>query len=101
MFSVLTGEDSLGGRLGQVQRRLAVGVADVGVGAVLEQDCAGETEARAELGQAQADPANTHCSSRASSRASSGAAGHQRSPGHGSGTHAHAHRTPPPPRAHT
>src|SRR4029434_7392745 len=29
--------------------------------------------------------------SRASSRASSGAAGHQRSPGHGSGTHAHAH----------
>lgn len=43
--AALTGENSFSGRVSQVQGRLAVGVADVGIGAVLEQNCAGETQA--------------------------------------------------------
>lgn len=43
--AALTGENSFSGRVSQVQGRLAVGVADVGIGVVLEQNCAGETQA--------------------------------------------------------
>lgn len=49
--TALTCEHSLGGRFGQVQRGLAVGVADVGVGSMLQQHCTttGQTETVAEL----------------------------------------------------
>lgn len=43
--AALTGENSFSGRVSQVQGRLAVGVADVGISTVLEQNCAGETQA--------------------------------------------------------
>lgn len=44
------------------QNMNAISVADVGVGAELEQDCAGKTKA-AEFGQVQVDPADADIAS--------------------------------------